>query len=57
MVDDGCCSGCLAGLGRLEVVAWSSTACISMIVSESLFHSHALASKTVAFVINQNPKP
>jgi hypothetical protein len=31
-----------------------------MIVSESLFHSHALASKTMAFVIHQrthNPKP
>jgi hypothetical protein len=31
-----------------------------MIISESLFHSHALASKTMAFVIHQrthNPKP
>jgi hypothetical protein len=27
-----------------------------MIVSKSLFHAHALASKTVAFVINQNPE-
>jgi hypothetical protein len=61
MVDDGCYSGCLADLGRLEVVACTKrlefNRLISMIVSESLFHSHVLASKTVAFVINQNLKP